>query len=94
MTELFHDHLLHSGFPQASLTESLALAQKLPAEDLVAKALQRDLPVLSLIKPEHQNHPPTAPFGSIDRRSLPRPLPPPPTRVPPKKPLAGLLRMH
>ncbi len=46
MTGLFHDYLLRGGFPQAALTESLTLAQKLLREDIVDKVLKRDMTAL------------------------------------------------
>lgn len=46
MAGLFHDYLLRGGFPQAVLTESLTLAQKLLREDIVDKVLKRDMTAL------------------------------------------------
>jgi uncharacterized protein len=46
MTGLFHEYLLRGGFPQAALTESLTLAQRLLREDIVDKVLKRDMTTL------------------------------------------------
>lgn len=42
----FYQYLLRGGFPQAVLTESLTTAQKLLREDIVDKALKRDMTAL------------------------------------------------
>jgi len=39
----FHEYLLRGGFPQTALVESIPLAQKLLREDIVEKALKRDM---------------------------------------------------
>lgn len=42
----FHEYLLRGGFPQTALVESIPLAQKLLREDIVDKALKRDMTAL------------------------------------------------
>ena len=39
----FHNHLVHGGFPQIALLESTARAQQLLREDIVDKAIKRDM---------------------------------------------------
>ena len=39
----FHEYLLRGGFPQTALVESIPVAQKLLREDIVDKALKRDM---------------------------------------------------
>ena len=39
----FHEYLLRGGFPQTALVESIPVAQKLLREDIVEKALKRDM---------------------------------------------------
>ena len=39
----FHEYLLRGGFPQTALVESIPMAQKLLREDIVDKALKRDM---------------------------------------------------
>jgi uncharacterized protein len=39
----FHEYLLRGGFPQTALVENISLAQKLLREDIVDKALKRDM---------------------------------------------------
>jgi hypothetical protein len=42
----FHEYLLRGGFPQTALVESIPVAQKLLREDIVDKALKRDMTAL------------------------------------------------
>jgi uncharacterized protein len=42
----FHEYLLRGGFPQTALVESIPMAQKLLREDIVDKALKRDMTAL------------------------------------------------
>jgi len=39
----FHNYLVHGGFPQTAMIESITLAQKLIREDIIDKALKRDM---------------------------------------------------
>ena len=39
----FHEYLLRGGFPQTALVESIPIAQRLLREDIVEKALKRDM---------------------------------------------------
>ena len=43
---LFHEYLLRGGFPQSALVDSVTTAQKLLREDIVDKALKRDMTAL------------------------------------------------
>lgn len=42
----FHEYLVRGGFPQTTLVETISQAQKLLREDIVDKALKRDMTVL------------------------------------------------
>ncbi len=42
----FHDYLIHGGFPQTALVESITQAQKLLREDIIDKAIKRDMTAL------------------------------------------------
>ncbi|MBN9564768.1 MAG: ATP-binding protein [Alphaproteobacteria bacterium] len=42
----FHSYLLHGGFPQTALIESITQAQKLLREDIIDKAIKRDMTAL------------------------------------------------
>ena len=42
----FHEYLLRGGFPQTALVDSIPMAQKLLREDIVDKALKRDMTAL------------------------------------------------
>ncbi len=42
----FHEYLLRGGFPQTALVENIPMAQKLLREDIVDKALKRDMTAL------------------------------------------------
>ena len=46
LTAHFHEYLLRGGFPQTALVESIPMAQKLLREDIVDKALKRDMTAL------------------------------------------------
>jgi len=43
LTAWFHEYLLRGGFPQAALLEDIELSQKLTREDIVDRALRRDM---------------------------------------------------
>jgi uncharacterized protein len=42
----FHNYLVHGGFPQTALVESITQAQKLLREDIIDKAIKRDMTAL------------------------------------------------
>lgn len=42
----FHNYLVHGGFPQTALVETITQAQKLLREDIVDKAIKRDMTAL------------------------------------------------
>ncbi|HAC25632.1 MAG TPA: ATPase [Cytophagales bacterium] len=42
----FHNYLIHGGFPQTALVESITQAQKLLREDIIDKAIKRDMTAL------------------------------------------------
>lgn len=42
----FHNYLVHGGFPQTALVESVTQAQKLLREDIIDKAIKRDMTAL------------------------------------------------
>ena len=42
----FHNYLVHGGFPQTALMESITQAQKLLREDIIDKAIKRDMTAL------------------------------------------------
>jgi hypothetical protein len=46
LVALFHEYLLRGGFPQSALVENIQTAQKLLREDIVDKALKRDMTAL------------------------------------------------
>lgn len=43
LTAWFHEYLLRGGFPQAAMLEDIELSQKLTREDIVDRALRRDM---------------------------------------------------